>query len=320
MPRSTRTTSKPKVLIQPRDVQIFKLLYDFRMLTADAVAQLAGPVEEKVAKDEYQFRDGRESIIKRLKLLSAADYINTIKKPGQKYIYTLGRKAADILAQQEGIPLEELNKSLDLQRRSERYFDHALMVSEFHTMLALAVQQRPNLKLLTWLNASEQLDTKVTIPPAMLTEATRKWKTQDQINLELPISPDAVFGLQDEKGKFYFMFEADRATMPNKRFLQKMTAYYYFWALDQCNEWSVKAGIDPEGKAIEHFRVITYTTSPKRQENLVNAARQAIPEGEELEMFWFTNQAFLVQDKPGRIFEQIFSIAKELNSFHSILK
>ena len=306
-------------MIQPRDIRIFELLYDFRLLTAESIAQLAGPVEEKVAKDQYRFRGGREAIIKRLKLLSRAEYINCIKKPGQKYIYTLAKKSADVLAQQQGIPIEELNKCLDLQRRSERYFEHALMVSEFHTMLALAVAQTPGLKLLNWLNASEQLDTYVTIPPEILTETMRPWKAQDQVNLKLPISPDAVFALEDGEGKFHFPFEADRANMSNKRFLQKMTAYYYFWKLGQHSDWSAKNRINPDGEAIKHYRVITYTTSQKRQGNLLNTTLQAMPAGEELEKFWFTNQEVIERNV---IFSHIFSIAQkdEQNLLHNIIE
>ena len=88
-----------------------------------------------------------------------------------------------------------------------------------------------------------------------------KQKLEDRIEhrgKKYAVIPDGFFGLEDPKGKFYFFLEADRSTMSNRRFLNKMKAYW--------NWWKQKGHQKKFG--IKNFRVLTLTISKERAEEL----------------------------------------------------
>ena len=317
----TTRNQKPNVRIQKRDIEIFDWLYKFRFLTAYQIAELVEAVEEKLALPTYKFKNGRDAVIKRINLLKKAGYLNCLTKHFQKYIYTLGVNAIDVLVLEKGIPREEIHHVLEQRKRSEQHLAHALMVAEFGATLALACKKQSDLELISWLPESNNLEIETTIPGSQITDVMRKWKTTTG-ELKLRKKPDAVFGLEDSKGKMFFMLEADRGTMTSNRFLQKMVAYYYFLAQNQFSKWSLKTKIHPEGKAIKKFRVITYTVTPQWQQTLLIITLQVNPEKTGSKMFWFTNQNLIIFEKPESIFEQIFSIGQkdEFNQQYSLLK
>ncbi len=121
----------------------------------------------------------------------------------------------------------------------------------------------------------------------------------------------------------FFILEADKSTETiTTKFLKKMAAYYHFYTQDKFKDWSVKNHIQPQNKPVPLLRVITYTTTPARQYNLIQAALQVNQDQLGSKMFWFTNQTLLNPEQPQTIFNKIFSIARvdELDQLHSILE
>jgi len=314
------TTKRPSIRIQPRDIKIFYWLYKLRFLTAHQIAGLVEAVEEKVANPNYRFRQGHDAVIKRINLLKKAGYLNHLTKPFQKYVYTLGPKAVDVLILEKGILREEIYHVLEQKKRSEKHLEHALMVAEFGATLALACKKRPDVKLIVWLPESNELEIETVIPESHITDVMQKWKKDGKLKLKK--KPDAIFGLEDPKGKMFFMLEADRGTMTANRFLQKMVAYYYFLAQDQFYNWSLEKRIHPEVKPIKKFRVITYTVTPQWQRTLMNITLQATPGNRGSKMFWFTNQILVDSERAGTIFKPVFFIAQdnEIDKRHSVLE
>ena len=73
-------------------------------------------------------------------------------------------------------------------------------------------------------------------------------------------------------------------------------------------EWSKRL----LGAPIKGFRVLTYTVSQKRQENLYNTTlktvtKNGLPQGSRL--FWFTNQQEIDPEIPNSILDPVFEIA-----------
>ncbi len=312
-----------KIRIQDRDVEIFNWLYKFRFLTAHQIAGLVEAVEEKTVRPNYQFKNGHDSVIKRINLLTKSSHLHCLKKAFQKYIYTLGSKAIDVLTLEKGLLREDIYHTLDQKRRGEKHLEHSLMIAEFGATLALAVKMRPGIELICWLPESDNRQFETEIPEENLTSEMKKWKKKDEIyGLKLSKKPDAIFGLKDQKGKMFFMFEAERTTKASKIILKNMVSYYYFLAQDQFSDWGLKMNIFPDGKPNKKFRVITYTVTPQWQETLIKISLNVNPEKSGSRLFWFANQSKINPDNPETMLYPIFSIAheEELNQEHSILE
>ena len=314
---------KPALRIQPRDIEIFDWLYKLRFLTAKQIAGLVEAVEEKVALPEYNFAQGYHSIIKRIKLLTKTGYLECIKQPFQKYLYTLTPEVIDILVLEKGIPRENIAYIFNQKKQSQRNLEHSFMIAEFGAILALAVKKRSDIKLLTWLSETAERQIEIeTLEDVVPNEVRKLNKKQSGPQIKFVKKPDAIFGLEDEKGIMFFMLEADKGTEITARILEKMTAYYHFLADGHFNDWSVKHRIRPDGQAINTFRVITYTVTPQWQQTLTKKILKVNSTETGSKMFWFTNQSLTNSEQPEKIFDPIFSIAQkdESNQLHSILE
>jgi hypothetical protein len=310
---------KSNVRIQERDIEIFDWLYKFRFLTVQQIAGLVESVEIKTAKPEYQFKGGYDAIVKRVKLLTDADYLRCFTDISSKYVYSLGPRAIDNLVLAKGIAKEEIDHILEQKKRGEQHLKHFLMIAEFGATLAIAIKQRPDIQLITWLPESIDRQIEVVIPERDLTDEMKKWKKRrEDYNLTLKRKPDAIFGLQSPKGQAFFILEADRGTESIKIFMQKMATYYHFLAQDKFKDWSVENFIHPEGKAISKFRVITYTVTQLWQDALIKNTLRITPDQIGSRMFWFVSQKFYSHEK---ILGDIFSIAhaNEIDKLFNLL-
>ena len=128
----------------------------------------------------------------------------------------------------------------------------------------------------------------------------------------ITVVPDAVFGLRHtlkRKGsrESYFFLEADRATMPIRRYnlmrssyYKKMLGYYYAW----------KEGMFVKSFHFKHARVLTVTTSHKRIANMVEVGRQIDKWKKGLGIFLYLPQKELSLQEPEGIFAQIWTSGK----------
>ena len=100
---------------------------------------------------------------------------------------------------------------------------------------------------------------------------------------EETIIPDGVFGLHflnrpQGNNRAFFFLEADRATMTNGRFYDKMVAYHETW----------RQRIHETYLALNRFRMLTVTTSAQRVKNLILKNIQ-LNGGEGSGLFLFTD-------------------------------
>jgi hypothetical protein len=119
------------------------------------------------------------------------------------------------------------------------------------------------------------------------------------------VIPDSLFVTQDPSNRIHSFVEADRSTMTNARYLNKLKAYYAFW----------RAYVnDNQSSPIKQMRVLTITRSEERKQNLRKIADEVSPKAKNL--FWFVcEKAYL--GKPQEIFKDTWQTLED-NSLKSL--
>lgn len=262
MGKATRFQRNPETVgiikIQPRDLEIINLVWRYRFLNSEQIQALVEGSDQVILRRlQKLYHHGYLD-----RPISQIVFSNPLFGP-KKMVYGLGDKGADILAEAYGIDRGNITWREKNREVSERYIQHTLMVSDFRACLTLALKNNPEVKL-QWLNDGG-LDIKQEVR-----------FLEDGKNRRLPIIPDGFFQIEDPNGKMYFFLEADRSTMTNVRFLNKMRAYWLWWKQDGQN----KLGIG-------NFRVLTVAKTRQRMENLIETTRQADDSKRGSYMFWF---------------------------------
>lgn len=272
--------------VQKRDIEIIRLVYDYRFLNSDQIQALVNGSEQ--------------GILRRLQKLFHHGFLD--RPPSQivypltgtqKMVYALGDKGADFLANEFGIDRGEIKWNEKNKEVKDRHIQHTLMISNFRLSLKLALDKTSNTDLLFWQreNRSELKDYAY---------------TQDKQGRQrkIAIVPDGFFGLKDTEPKpnMYFFLEADQGTMDNARFLRKMRAYWV---------WGVKDKGHAKNFGIKSFRVLTITKSEQRKENLRKTTKNADDWQKGSPMFWFTSEQNYNMEKPESILKPIWQTAKD---------
>jgi len=283
---------RPGLKMQPRDIQIIKLVYDHRFLDSDQIRALTNGSGQVVSR--------------RLQKLFHNGYLD---RPSQQFSYTaggktiiygLGNKGSDILSSEFGIDRGKINWMTKNHEAKMRHLNHTMMISNFRVCLALGLKETQKATLIFWKqNETGELRDHVVIKGENKTEHTR-----------LPINPDSFFAIQDLNGKkSHFFLEADQSTMTNARFFRKMRAYWNYW----------KQGGHTLKYDIKSFRVITLTKSIQRADNLRRAAKLADDKQKGTLMFWFTSEREYTLEEPGSVLRSIWQTPAD-DSRHSILE
>jgi len=277
--------------LQERDIEIVRLVQDFRFLNSDQIKALANGSEQKILRRlQKLFHHG---FLDRPLSQIAYPLMGT-----QKMVYALGDKGADLLAEKFGIDRGKIKWNEKNKEVKDRHIQHTLMISNFRICLELALKNLPGTNLLFWEKES----------PKELKDYVYIRDLQGR-EIRAPIVPDGFFGIEDPKGKAYFFLEADQSTMTNARILKKMIAYWNWW----------KRGRHTEKFGIKAFRVLTITRTEKRKENLRGITKKADDRQRGSLMFWFTSERNYSLQKPESILEPIWQTPKD-DSFHSLLE
>ena len=277
--------------VQERDIEIIRLVYNYRFLNSDQIQALVNGSEQ--------------GILRRLQKLFHHGFLDRplsqIVYPltgTQKMVYALGDKGADFLANEFGIDRGEIKWNEKNKEVKDRHIQHTLMISNFRLCLKLALDKTANTDFLFWKRENrKELKDYVYIED----EQGRETKA--------PIVPDGFFGIQDPKGKMHWFIEADQGTMSNGRFLNKMRAYWNWW----------KRGGHTRKFDIKAFRVLTLTKTEQRKENLRKITKAADERQRGSLMFWFTSEKKYSIQEPQSILAPIWQTPVDDN-FHSLLE
>jgi len=145
--RAPKFKRKPEEIgglrLQERDIEIVKLIYDFRFLNSKQTKALV---------------DGSEQgILRRLQKLFYHGFLD--RPPSQilyplagpqKMVYALGDRGASLLAEKYGVDIAKIKWSEKNKEVKDRHIQHTLMISNFRTCLELALSKIPDTHLLFW--------------------------------------------------------------------------------------------------------------------------------------------------------------------------
>lgn len=272
-----RPETPSKVKLQERDLAIFSLLLEHRLMSSAQLQALLGT---------------QDALPRRLKLLWRAGYLERLNSLQLKFedgyhylIYTLAPKALTPLANTTGEKLDRIRWVMKRDQVSGPYLRHALKISEFYTALTLALRSQPAWRLIHWQQGRE---------------IHQRFKPGPNGT----IRPDALLILSgpDQEPKGFFL-EIDNATIREAKMLDRYKRYWQFWKAKGYLRFK-----------LDSFRVLTVCPNPTRAQNLRALARQADDEQRGSGMFLFTHQQWSATD-PTPILTPIWRSPKDNTAF-----
>ncbi len=268
-----RSKTLPKFQLTETDSKILRDLADYRFLDTTHILALHSEVPKRTI--QYRLQQLYQVGFLERPIFQFPQY-----QPPAHIIYTLGKKGAEFLF--PGRRATKQSRELKLP-----FLKHSLFISDFRVILTLALREKKNSKLVSW----------------------REEGLFDTVYLEgekLPISPDAFFTIEDKNDLLHFFLEADRSTMPEERFLNKMRAYWQWW----------KEEGHKDRFNISVFRVLTVNTSESRKENLRQRTKRVDDRQRGSDMFLFTCDKNYNLEKPESILKPIWQSPKNDNLHH----
>jgi hypothetical protein len=232
---------KRGIVVTDGDINILKLIYDYRLLRIPHIEALTGRTYTRVHR--------------RLKGLYDAGYLKRRSAPQTKDIYHMGRKGLALLLSDGRITEEEaLRRGREHELRPQT-LEHEMMIADIHVMLELATREGPS-DLMSWREGEDTRDSFDV--------------SEHGVPRRVVIAPDAFFQLKDTRLNAVrsFFLEADRSTMVNiprpgsQRFRDKIDRY----------RWFIQADRPLQRYGASAVRVLTVTLTPARRDNLCSDA------------------------------------------------
>jgi len=223
------------------------------------------------------------SVRSRLQLLFHGGYV---ERPASQFgsfhpaihlIYSLAKKGAALVAEGKN----QLAPGKQPKDAGVSFMSHSLMISDFKTIIELALKNNGQSKLYSWKEPG--------VIGGVYFEGER-----------LPVAPDAFFTIEDKGDLLHFFLEADRSTMTLERMLNKLRAYW---------NWRAE-GSHTRKFGISNFRVLTVALTEERKENLREIAKKADASGAGSDMFWFACEKKYSLENPESILSPIWRSAK----------
>ena len=264
-PSHRHRRSPPPIRLTPRDRDLIDAVYSYRVLRRDQLQRLYFP--------------SKNTANARLQRLHQHGYLARRRLPveyGQgsgQWLYMLARRGAQLVAQTQGIDVEESGWSRSQFHVSSMFLEHKLMVNDIRIAMALAANQT-GVRVERWLREED-----LKKQPDRVWIASRRGGRR-----RVALIPDAYCTLVEDDRRAHFFLEADRATESNGRWSQKVEAYLAY----------VRSGGYARRYGSDCLRVLTVTTGERRLRNLLRAT-QRVGGGA---MFWF---ATLGQTRPETI-------------------
>lgn len=282
-----------------RDKEIISLVYLHRFLTSDQIIALAG--------------GSRKGILRRLFLLFHNGFLDRPKAQKMIFgnnaslVYGLGKKGAEVLANEQDLPIDRLDWTGKNREAGGMFLEHSIMVSRFFTILRLACRQVKGIEFI------EPADIISKRPVQEIYQnSDLGWKVQSNVegkNHSFLIIPDGVFGLRFSKGEkgaseSYFFLEADRSTMPVKRH-NFIRSSIYKKVVGYLASWNQKSFSRNFG--FKKARVLTLAISNERIDSMIKLNRDLDPMKKGYGLFLFARDMAFDFAHPERIFSPVWT-------------
>ena len=166
---------------------------------------------------------GSERVLRRLRMLWNAGYLYRHPRNDvyEQWLYSLGNKGADLLAEVYGFPRKRVNWTDKNQKFTE--FPHALLIAEAMVKIELGARSLPGVE---FIHPMEILEKAPVVAKQRFLHVRRdkrfevkaRVKTPSEGYAEASAYPDWMFAIRFEHGgqrlQRCFFLEADRASMP----------------------------------------------------------------------------------------------------------
>jgi len=255
LPRHRRVKHPPRMRLTERDIQMVLAVHEHRTLRADQVQRLFFP--------------SRNTANERLKRLYQHRFLQRRWLPVEygrgmgQAIYLLGRRGADLVAEQQGIEAEAVGWRGARNRVGALFLEHHLMLNDVRIALTQAAKTVGYL-VETWVE-DEAFRAKA---DHVYVQAGRSGRQR------VAIIPDAYCVVNQGDKRAHFFVEVDRATLSGRRWRQRVRAYLAY---------TLGGGYTRRFRT-RSLRILTVTTSDKRLTNL----RRATEEAGGGSLYWFS--------------------------------
>ena len=293
--------------------------YDLRHATASMLEQLVTTGEQPKHLRQHNPAKGDNNapkhpyrwMQKRLSKLEDHGYVVSRRAAiTAPQIWSIANKGADEVMLEYGIERTRTNWSSKNRSRSDRNYEHSLMIANFRLALELALRDRPQTTIERWW-PDGRFETSVTITETVETRRRKGKKTANRtIKKTVPLVPDAHFLIKDGEDRHYFFLEADRSNKDHTFMRRRYSAYYHLW-----KDEIFKQPDNPYD--MPGFRVITLTYSELRKENLRATAKTVDDKKQGTGIHWFLcEKAYL--NNPTALFEENWHNAKD-DALHHLI-
>jgi hypothetical protein len=280
LPRFTRADpeQRPSFQLTERDRQIIRYVADHRFARSTHISQLLGASHVKTCR--------------RLHALYHNAYLDRpqaqkeyYRAGSDKMIYALANRGAQLLIQQHGLELADVDWSRKNFEAKRAYVQHQLAIVDFRVALVLATRARPHLKLI------EPKQLIAAMPEATRTSARPlAWRVKTQHKAgpqEIGVNPDYAFAIRYPDGsRRAYLVECDRGTMPVARaglrqtsIIKKLLVYHHGHKQElHTRQFNWKA-----------FRVLIITNTEARADHILAAIKHTA-ELKASELFYVTDR------------------------------
>ncbi len=238
-----------------RDLEILQLVYEYRHLESRHIRALIGGSDQKITRRLQGLFHNRylARYVPRQRMRADLD------KGSPLIAYGLERNGWRALAERSGNGVGEDGNENDAvrwkkeyTRRMEWFLEHAVMRSNFRTVLQLGLRETPAgeaRRLHEW-DQSDELQVQLTMPSGK----------------RIGLVPDAYFAIEEGDGTIrnYFL-EADRGSEAHPRIVAKYRAYWWYLQSQAYRE----AHYDPE-----RVQVLFVTTGEQRMRNMMRSLNE----------------------------------------------
>ena len=262
LPRHKRVATAPRMRLTERDVLLLSLIWQYRVLRRDQIQQLLFP--------------SKNTANERLKQLYQHGFLQRRWLPveyGQgmsQALYLLAARGADLLAQRLGFDRGAIHWRASHNKVSSPFLEHMLMINDVRINSTLAAKTA-GYRIERWLTQEELSASPDHVHLSGVNGSRR-----------VAVIPDSYFCLRIERRRAHFFIEADRATVSNRRWSQRVFAYLEY----------VRSGQYTRRYGARCLRVLTVTTGAKRLANLKRTTERA----EGGPMFWFATLGEVTAD------------------------
>ena len=257
LPRHQRVANPPPMQLTARDSAVIRAAYSYRFLRQDQIQALLFP-----SKWTTQYR---------LVRLYQHRYLNrlfTAVPFGRgKTVYCLDERGSDLIAAELGIDRGDIDWKPRHARIGSYFMEHTLAVNDVRIALELACRKTGS-RIGEW--ADEQDLKRAHTREQELVHVVGARGNRQRV----AVIADGYFVLRSGNRKAHFFLEVDRATIANKRWMQKIRAYNAYY----------KSGKYQARYGTRSLRMLTVTTGEKRLANLIASTERAGGD----KMYWFT--------------------------------